>query len=857
LADLVATQRQVVARLQQRGSECWAELVAQERTLRTLLTQLHHQVGQPSDEDPVRRAHVLADVFHFGPPSAPRTPLGKAVATAQRVLSKGLKPFHIEVMRPQREFNAELAVLVEQVSVQLQRGVPPEAELGTQVRSRLEPLVDPAAWRPRSHRASTAGGVLTLLKKSYLTAFGPVLRRLLEGQRQWNLAAVEALCAAVDGRPPDASRTGPMLKHLAALGGPAARGMTPIGLHALLPLWDELSRRQTAFNQTIVRALTDLHGAKDPATHGYPAWCAQHEPGQLRASSQALRTLTRQPLLSVVLSTHDTPEPELRACLGSVRGQTYGPWELCIADDGSAAPHVLQTLRDHADQDERIRFIQSPSPGGLAQALNAALELARGEYICFLGPEDTLAPHALAEVALRLQAEPDAELLYSDEDQLDPTGHRIRPFFKPAWSPDLLRSADYIRHILAVKRSLLEEVGRMREGFDGAEAYELILRVSERARRISHLPRVLYHGRKNALPTAQQAARRALAEHLSRCSEEAAIEEPRPATFHVRYAVRGKPLVSIIVPFKDKPELLAHLTESLRQHNSYGHYELLLISNNSVRPETHTLLARLVDPRIRKLTWNEPFNYSAINNFGVRHAQGELLLFLNNDVEALEAGWLEELIGQAQRPAVGAVGPKLLFPDHTLQHAGVVLGIEGFAGHLFARMKDPSPWTPFGHADWTRNYLAVTGACLMMRREVFESVGGYDESFLVSGSDVELCLRIIRKGLRVVYTPAAKLLHDESSTRRVNSVPEVDLWRSFSAYRHYLREGDPFYNPNLSLTVADGTLRWDARGAESMAVQALATQPVRFMTEPTGRVRQADTHAWRGAARWTGTSARR
>lgn len=824
LADMVAAQRRVVERLRECGGEACAERVAHEHTLLLLLAQLNSRVGQPSSpiEDPVRMAHVLADVFQFEVPHSSHTPVGKAVGHAKRAMMKGLMPFHIEVLRPQREFNAELALLVEQTSAH--RSATPSTALGAQLRGRLEPLADPTAWQPRSHRASTAGGVFTLLKKSYLTTLGPVLRQLLEGQRRWNLAAVEALCAAVDGQAPDTSQAERMISGLEALSDPMAQGGAPLGVRALSPLWNELLRRQVRFNQTVVRALAALHHVNEPSGHGYPEWCAAHEPEQLRQSSQALLSLTRRPLLSLVTTAYNTPESVLRACLDSVRAQSYSQWELCIADDGSTAPHVSRVLQEYAELDNRIRFLRTPSHEGLAKATNAALEQVQGEYVCFLRAEDTLAPHALAEVALRLQAEPDADLLYSDEDQLDESGHRVRPFFKPGWSPDLLRSTHYIGHVLAMKRELLEKVGRLREGFDGAQDYDLILRASEQAQRIAHIPRILYHERMGAAPRVTDAARRALADHLARCSEEALIEEPLPATFHVRYPVRGKPLVSIIVPFKDKPELLAKLVESLERHNSYGNYELLLISNNSVRPETHALLDRLVDPRIRKLTWNEPFNYSAINNFGVRNAQGELLLFLNNDVEALKAGWLEELIGQAQRPGVGAVGPKLIFPDQTLQHAGVILGMNGFAGHVFARRADRAEWTAFGHADWTRNYLAVTSACVMMRRDVFESVGGYDESFIVCGSDVELCLRIVAKGLRVVYTPAAKLLHDESATRRVDAIPEVDFWRSFSAYRRYLREGDPFYNPNLSLTLGDGTLRWDKRDAEAMAVQVLTTE---------------------------------
>ncbi len=833
LADMVATQRKIVQRLREcQGTQC-QELVASERTLYLLQEKLSQRTAAPSSpvDDPVREAHQLGNVFEFDVPPSSRPVFGKAVSAAKRAVMKGLKPFHMEVLRPQRDFNAELAAVVEMVSAHRSAAFP--ADMSRQIQARLEPLADPTAWRPQSHRVSATGTLVTALKSSYLKALGPLLREVLEGQRAWNQAAIEALSHAVAWQSVEGEAAHKLIARLESLSDPLARAGRPAHLRALQPVWAELLRRQVAYNRALGRALANIFHVSEPNHQSYQAWCAEREPRQFQQAAEALGSLKRRPLLTLVTPTFQTPEPVLRACLDSVLAQSYAHWEMCLADDGSTEPHVVRVLREYAQRDARFKYLQLPSNVGIARATNAALDLAQGEYVCFLDHDDTLAPHALAEVALRVNAEPEADLLYSDEDRMDAAGRRVLPFFKPGWSPDLLRSGNYVCHFLVVRRELLEQVGRVREGYDGAQDYDLILRVSERARRIAHIPRILYHWRVSSTsmagdvrnkPKASSAARRALEDHLARCGEQATVEEPVPTTFHVRYPVRGQPLVSIIVPFKDKPELLESLVSSLQRHTRYENYELLLISNNSVRPETAALLGRLKDPRIRKLEWNQPFNYSAINNYGVTQARGELLLFLNNDVEALEPGWLEELIGQAQRPEVGAVGPKLLFPDRTLQHAGVVLGLQGFAGHVFARLPDEAVWTPFGHADWTRNYLAVTSACVMMRREVFEAVGGYDESFIVCGSDVELCLRLIDRNLRVVYTPATRLLHNESSTRKTDSIPEVDFWRSYATYRRYLRHGDPFYNPNLSLAVADGTLRTDPRDGETLAVQVLTTQ---------------------------------
>ncbi|MFP2931205.1 glycosyltransferase, partial [Pyxidicoccus sp. 3LG] len=497
---------------------------------------------------------------------------------------------------------------------------------------------------------------------------------------------------------------------------------------------------------------------------------------------------------------------------------------MLLVDDGSTAPHVATVLREAAARNPRLRVLTCEHHEGISKALRTGLDAVRSEWVGFLEPDATLAPHALTEVVQALSAEPSLDVVYSDEDRLDAQGRRTEPFFKPDWSPDLLRSVHYVRHFLVARRQLLSTVGGVREGFDGAHDYDLMLRLSEATRGIGHVPKLLYHGRAPTPgPQATDAGVRALREHLTRMGESAEVTSPTPAQYRVRYPVRGTPKVSIIVPFKDRPDLLELLLPGLLERTTYRNFEVLLVSNNSTKPETFALLERLTDPRLVKLTWDFPFNYPAINNWAAKQATGELLLFLNNDMEVVDPGWLEELVSQAQRPEVGAVGCKLLFPEGTVQHAGVVVGVTGMAGHPFWRLPDGPIATPFGHSEWTRNWLSVTSACVIFRRAVFEELKGFDERFQVCGSDIEIGLRLNQRGLRVVYTPHARLIHHESASRRADAVPEADYWWSYVAYRPWLGvKGDPFYNPNLTLMGTDCALRQHAESGETLAVRTLS-----------------------------------
>jgi GT2 family glycosyltransferase/glycosyltransferase involved in cell wall biosynthesis len=827
LARMVAVVRALLDERRPCQPERCAEVSALEATLRLLTEQLHR--ARPSGSQaltPLQEASRLAVPHEFAVPESHRaSSMGRVVTATKRAFIEGLHPFHVESLRPQAEFNKAVVRVLEYLSVHRSLGL--RDDVTGWVRAQLEPKADPTRWKAvRSHRSGALGSVVEAAKRSYLSAAGPVLEALLRGQAEWNAAMVEALVAAAAQKPPTEAEATQSVAGLVGRNDPLRPEALPKALRAGAPLWTELLRRQTRFNEQAVLALAGLVGARTPPPQvpelgDYEAWCARRDAVDLPAARDAVARLEAKPLVSLITAVHDTPEAFLRECLASVEAQVYPAWEWVVVDDASTAPHVAAVLREASARNPRIRVVtRERRDGGGAGALKAGLASARGEWVGFLEAGDTLAPHALAEVVLA--AEPSVDVVYSDEDRLDGEGRRTAPAFKPDWSPDLLRATNYIRHFLVARRRVLEAVGGVREGFDGAEDYDLVLRLSEATRGLGHVPKVLYHSRASTVPT--EAGLRALREHLSRMGESAEVTSPAPGRYRVHYPVRGTPpKVSIIVPFKDRPDLLELLLPGLLSRTTYPNFEVLLVSNNSTKPETFTLLERLTDPRLVKLTWDFPFNYPAINNWAAKRATGELLLFLNNDMEVVDPGWLDELVSQAQRPEVGAVGCKLLFPEGTVQHAGAVVGITGMAGHPFWRLPDGPIRTPFGDTESVRNWLSVTSACVIFRRSVFEEQGGFDERFQVCGSDVDIGLRLNQRGLRVVYTPHARLIHHESASRRADAIPEADYWWSYVAYRPWLgARGDPFYNPNLTLLGTDCSLRQHPEDGETLALRTLS-----------------------------------
>jgi GT2 family glycosyltransferase len=553
----------------------------------------------------------------------------------------------------------------------------------------------------------------------------------------------------------------------------------------------------------------------------YRRWIHSHEPRPERLARQRLQRFAWEPLISVVVPVYRPPIEYLRAALESVRRQTYARWELCLADASDCA-EISRLLRELAARDPRVRLRELPENLGIAGNTNAALALARGDFVAFLDHDDELAPFALFEVASALAASPDADLVYSDEDKLDARGRRTQPHFKPDWSPEHLLSRNYVCHLAVVRRTLLEDLGGLRLGFDGAQDHDLILRVSERTKRIVHVPEVLYHWRMHAgsaaqtadaKPDASEAGRRAVEEHLRRVGTPAEVTHREvPGLYRVRYRLGERPLVSAIIPNRDQAARLRRCLDALRD-NDDANLEVLVVENGSTRDETFELY-REVAGRTghRLLAWKEPFNYSAVNNHAARHARGELLLFLNNDVEGVHRSWLAPMVELAVQPGVGAVGAKLLYPDRTIQHGGVIIGMQGAAGHSHLRFPADAPGY-MRRLRFPHNCSAVTGACLLVPRRVFEQVGGFDEAFELAFGDIDLCLVIRRAGYRIVWTPDAELVHHESSTRGYEDTPEkrlrfgreVELFAR--KWRDTLAAGDPYYSPHFSLDRCDWVLR--------------------------------------------------
>jgi len=557
----------------------------------------------------------------------------------------------------------------------------------------------------------------------------------------------------------------------------------------------------------------------------YSRWITFHEPdaGALKLQQSESLHFSYRPKISIVVPVFNTDRNMLVSMINSVLSQTYDNWELCIADGNSDAPHTKDILSEHAGRDDRIKVSFLERNYNIAGNSNRALELATGEFVAFLDHDDELAPFALYEAARVLNELPETDLIYSDEDKIHPSGKRCEPFFKPDWSPDLLMSVNYICHLLLIRNTLLTKIGGFREGVDGAQDFDLVLRSVSETSKIVHIPKILYHWRMHAGSTAQnihskgyshESGKKALSEYLSINGIGADVHDGTGTTnYRIRYRLNKMPRVSLIIPFRDKYKYLKRCVDSIIQKSSYKNYELVLVSNNSSEKQLFDYLEKLSGLSFVKIIqYNEPFNYSRINNYSVKQSDGEVLLFLNNDTEVISEDWIESMLEHAMRSEVGAVGCKLLYPDNTIQHAGVIVGLTGFAGHVFSRLPDDA-YTYFGSVDFVRNYLAVTGACMMIRKDVFDETGGFDERFVLCGSDVEICFRLTEHGYRIVYTPFAVLYHHEAITRG-KEIPSGDFRLSLSAYKKYLNDGDPYYNPNLTLLKTDCSLK--RRGEEKI-----------------------------------------
>ncbi|MBR0672664.1 glycosyltransferase family 2 protein [Neoroseomonas soli] len=562
-----------------------------------------------------------------------------------------------------------------------------------------------------------------------------------------------------------------------------------------------------------------------PPAIAYEDWIADYDTldGEARARIRAeIAGWTDTPLMSVVLSARGVPDAALGAAIASVCGQLHPSWEICVAHAGPPGAEPAPPLVEAARKDARIRFPTAAAAGDV-EALTAAIAIARGQWVILMDGNDRLAEQALFRIAREALRHPDAALIYSDEDRIDAQGRRGDPHFKPDFDPELLLAQDYFGRLLAYRRDVLAAVGGLRADAGASACHDLALRAVQAIgpAAVRHIPAILCHvggapGAQTgpASATAQRVVQQALA---AAGSAARAVPNPlAPALLRIVHPVpEPEPLVSIIIPTRDRAELLRPCMEGILHRTDYRAIEVLVADNGSTEPDAIALLAELRDdPRVRVLEEPGPFNYSRINNRAVAQARGEILLLLNNDIEVIEGGWLGELVSHAVRPEIGAVGAKLLYPDGTVQHAGVLLGLgwpRGVAGHIYLGAQGDDPG-PFGQLAVTRSAAAVTAACLAVRRTLYDEVGGLDEQNLtVAFNDVDFCLRLHARGYRNLWTPFSVLFHKESASRGDDLTGakarrfqgEIDYMRSQWAE---LLDNDPYWNPNLSLTSTERRL---------------------------------------------------
>jgi glycosyltransferase involved in cell wall biosynthesis len=595
------------------------------------------------------------------------------------------------------------------------------------------------------------------------------------------------------------------------------------------------------FASRFAALLLSLERRREKKADEYQSWIERFDsptPATVASMRSELRLLPRHPLISIILPVYNPELRFLEAAIDSIRNQIYERWELCIADDASTDPQIRPFLEKTAATDARIKVTFREKNGHISACSNSALALATGDWCALLDQDDAFAEHALALVAREIERHPDAGIIYSDEDKIDEDGVRSNPFFKPDWNPELFLGQNYINHLGCYRTDVLREISGFREGLEGSQDYDLALRCIDRLRpaQVRHIPRILYHWRMvggslaaipDAKPYAKEAARRAIADHCKRNGMPGKVVPcPENAESHrvIHALPEPAPLVSIIIPTRDCAELLKRSVESIRAHTDYSPFEILIIDNGSVEEETFRFFREIDrDERIRVISESGPFNYSRLNNHAAKRARGEILVFLNNDTEIDDPDWLTEMVSHAARAEVGAVGARLWYPDGTLQHGGVVLGLGGVAGHAFPHIPRGHPGY-FNRAMLQQNSSAVTGACMAVRKSVFEELKGFDEVNLgVTFNDIDFCLRLTQRGYRIVWTPNANLIHRESASRGHQRTREEQ--EEFERAVDYMQTTwgrelmhDPFYNPNLSLNPPGFEIAFPPRWFQGTAI---------------------------------------
>lgn len=560
--------------------------------------------------------------------------------------------------------------------------------------------------------------------------------------------------------------------------------------------------------------------------YDYAEWYSLTKPDSEELERQRNTRFDDMPKFSIIIPVYKTPERYLKEMLDSILAQTYQNWEVCIADGSPRGESRERMLSRYAEQDRRFKYVILGENKGIAGNTNAAMDMADGDYIVLADHDDTLTPDALYECACKIVEHPDCDVLYSDEDKMDMDGGALfDPHFKPDFNPDLLCSVNYICHLFVVSHDLVARVGGFRHEFDGAQDYDFIFRCTEQAKRICHIPKVLYHWRCHKDSTASnpqsklyafEAGARAISAHYERTGIDALKVEKGVdyGIYHTLYKIKGEPLISIVIPNKDHHMDLDTCIRSIEERATYKNVEYVVVENNSTEQETFDYYEKIQQEfaNVRVVRWEREFNYAAINNFGVTFASGEYLLFLNNDTELIAASFLEEMLGLCQRQDVGIVGARLLYEDDTIQHAGVVVGFGGIAGHTFIGLHQAEN-SYFHRAMSTQDYSAVTAACMMTKKSLFQEVGGFSEELAIAFNDIDYCMKVRAADKLVVYNPYALLYHYESKSRGLEDTPEKvarfnrEIKIFSDKWPEILEHGDPYYNPNLTLRKSNFALR--------------------------------------------------
>lgn len=568
----------------------------------------------------------------------------------------------------------------------------------------------------------------------------------------------------------------------------------------------------------------------------YASWFRSNYPnmGLLVKQKKTSTKFKQKPLISVLVPTYNTDINHLKACIESVVAQSYENWELCVADDASTDPAIEQLLKQFSEQDKRIKYVIRTQNGHICEATNSALALAKGEYVALLDHDDVLWPNALYEVVKRLNDKPGTDFVYTDEDKLDEDGKtHVDPFFKPDWSPEFLRSINYITHFAVIRKKLVDKVGGFRKGYEGAQDWDLFLRVSRETENIEHIPTILYSWRKSPNSTAQAPSskdyayvnqKKALLDDIKARGMKAELDWQIPfSMWRVKYSLKSKPLVSIIIPTKNQYDYIKRCLRSVYEKTTYENIEVVVVDTGSDDEQVWKLYEEY-DAKFKNMKlikWTKPFNFAAVCDLGAEKSKGEYYLFLNNDTEVITETWVEDMLGYAQQPEIGAVGCKLFYPDGKLQHGGIILGVggmngtPGIAGHYFPAfsenpLQDPAQLTYVGG---TRNFTAVTAACIMVSARKFIEIKGFDPKYRIAFNDVDMCLKLYDKGYRNVYLPHVQLFHYESvsvgqpgsKVRDINEFAKeiqmmIESWGE-------LIQNDPYYHPEFRKDLASARLK--------------------------------------------------